>query len=246
MLGTWDRLIDHGTYTPSRFQGSPLAELSIGALSEVGGQWLSAAMSIALAVLAVWSLFDLAQRRLGSRYRRRAARRHPHRDAGVPRGRLDEPRLHLRPGVVPRRLERPGAGPRSAARGAHPRDGDTGPIRVRSARRGGAARRAADGEDDGIEPSAPPCTPSSSPSGTCRPTSSASGSFSIFTADRPTGQGIVGLVGRAVVKPTLLFGLVGMALLAVVIVVALVRGRAAGSGTLGERWLLVMIAISVS
>ena len=75
---------------------------------------------------------------------------------------------------------------------------------------------------------------------------SVDGSFNIFTADRPTGQGLVGLIGRAVVKPTLLFGVVGMALLAVVIVVALVRGRAAGSGMSGERWLLVMIAISVA
>ena len=101
-------------------------------------------------------------------------------------------------------------------------------------------------EHDGTEHSAPPCTPSSSPWGTLPAYIGAGRSFNIFTADRPTGQGLVGLIGRAVVKPTLLFGLVGMALLAVVIVVAVVHGRASGSGMAGERWLLVMIAISVA
>ena len=223
MLGTWDRLIHHGTYSPSRFQGSPLAELSIGALSEVG--WPLAVRGDvdrprgAGRVVALRSGAATARQPV----RRSTARRDPRVDAGLPRGRLDEPRLHLRLGVVPRRMERPGAGPRSAARGRsssrwrHWVDSPTSRSVWWCCSPG--RRR----EHDGSEHAAPRCTPSSSPWGTLPAYLGAGRSFNIFTADRPTGQGLVGLIGRAVVKPTLLFGLVGMALLAVVIVVALVR-----------------------
>ncbi len=244
MLGTWDRLIDHGTYTPSRFQGSPLAEFSIGALSEVGGQWLSAAMSIALAVLAVWSLFDLAQRRLGSRT-----------DAALLAVILTATPVFIVAASTSHDyiygLALFLAGWNAQERGHDQRlvalilaMATLGrfayvPLGVVVLLAGPPAR----GRRDRTLSTAVYALVIAV--GYLPAYLSASGSFSIFTADRPTGQGIVGLVARAVVKPTLLFGLVGMALLAVVIVVALVRGRATGSGTLGERWLLVLIAISV-
>jgi hypothetical protein len=53
MLGTWDGLVDSGRYVPSRFQGSPVGELGIGLLSWVGGFRLSNAASFALAVLSL-------------------------------------------------------------------------------------------------------------------------------------------------------------------------------------------------
>jgi MFS family permease len=68
MLGTWDRLIEQHSYVPSRFQGSPVAELAIGITSEVGGHWLSAVLSMALGALTIISLFELARRRVGNRF----------------------------------------------------------------------------------------------------------------------------------------------------------------------------------
>ena len=245
MLGTWDRLIHHGTYSPSRFQGSPLAELSIGALSEVGGHWLSAAMSIALAALAVLSLFDLAKRRLGSRS-----------DAALLAAILALTPVFLVAASTSHDYIY-GLALFLAGWNAQERGHDQRLVAVILA-------MATLGRFSYLPLGAvvllagPPLRGRRE-----RATStavyalviavgylpaflSADRSFNIFTADRPTGQGLVGLIGRAVVKPTLLFGVLGMALLAVVIVAALVRGRAAGSGMSGERWLLVMIAISVA
>jgi hypothetical protein len=244
MLGTWDRLFDHGIYTPSRFQGSPLAELSIGALSEVGGHWLSAAMSIALAVLAVWSLFDLAQRRLGSRS-----------DAALLAIILTATPVFLVAASTSHDYIY-GLALFLAGWNAQERGHDQRLVALILA-------MATMGRFSYVPLGAVVLLAGPPPRGPRDRTLStavyavviavgylpaylsASGSFSIFTADRPTGQGLVGLVGRAVVKPTLLFGVVGMALLAAVIVVALARGRATRNGAMGERWLLVMIAITV-
>ena len=244
MLGTWDRLLHHGTYIPSRFQGSPLAELSIGALSEAGGHWLSAAMSIALAVLAVWSLFDLTQRRLGDRA-----------DAALLAAILAFTPLFLVAASTSHDyiygLALFLAGWNAQERGIDQR---VVALVLAAATLGrfsyvplGLVVLLAGPPSRGRRDR----TPSAAIYALVialgyLPAVLSAGSLRIFTADRPTGQGIVGLVGRAVVKPTLLFGVVGTALLAVVIVVALLRGRAAGSGTLGERWLVVMIAISVA
>lgn len=243
MLGSWDRLIHHGTYLPSRFQGSPLAEVSIGALSEVGGHWLSAVMSIALGVLAVWSLFDLARRRLGNRS-----------DAGLLAAILALTPVFLVAASTSHDYIY-GLALFLAGWNAQERDRDQRLVAVILAMAtlgrfsyvplglvvllAGPPPR---GRRDRTVSSAVYALVIAV--GYLPAYLSANGSFSIFTADRPTGQGIVGIIGRAVVKPTLIFGVVGMALLAVAIVVALVRGRSTGSGMLGERWLVVMIAIS--
>lgn len=244
MLGSWDQLIHHGTYTPSRFQGSPLAELSIGALSEVGGHRLSAAMSIALAVLAVWSLFDLVQRRLGNRT-----------DAALLAAILAATPVFLVAASTSHDYIY-GLALFLAGWNVQERDRDQRfaalvlalatlgrfsyvPLGLVVLLAGPPSR----GRRERTVSSAVYAVVIAV--GYLPAYVSAGWSFNIFTADRPTGQGILGLLGRAAVKPTLLFGVVGMALLAVLIVVALVRGRRSGSGTLGERWLVVMIAISV-
>lgn len=245
MLGTWDRLIHHGSYSPSRFQGSPLAELSIGALSEVGGQWLSAAMSIALAALAVWSLFDLAQRRLGNRS-----------DAVLLAAILASTPVFLVAATTSHDYIY-GLALFLAGWNAQERGIDQRFVALILAM-ATLGRFSYVPLGVVVLLAGPPPRPQRERTlstalyaiviavGYAPAYLGAGRSFNIFTADRPTGQGLVGLIGRAVVKPTLLFGLVGMVLLAVVIVVAVVRGRAGRSGTAGERWLLVMIAISVA
>ncbi len=219
MLGTWDRLIHHGTYSPSRFQGSPLAELSIGALSEVGGHWLSAAMSIALAALAVLSLFDLAKRRLGSRS-----------DAALLAAILALTPVFLVAASTSHDYIY-GLALFLAGWNVQERGHDQRLVAVILA-------MATLGRFSYVPLGAVVLLAGPPPRGRReRATStavyalviavgylpaflSADRSFNIFTADRPTGQGLVGLIGRAVVKPTLLFGVLGMALLAVVIVAA--------------------------
>lgn len=68
MLGTWDGLLKYGKYLPSRYQGSPLAELSIGALSWVGGHWLSGLFSVALGVVSLLLLYRLVVSRSSSAF----------------------------------------------------------------------------------------------------------------------------------------------------------------------------------
>lgn len=63
MLGTWDGLRQFGNYVPSRFQGSPLAEVSIGALSSIGGHWLSGVVSLVLGLVSLTFLFQLTRSR---------------------------------------------------------------------------------------------------------------------------------------------------------------------------------------
>lgn len=66
MLRTWDVLRTQGTYVPSRYQGSPIAELTIGAASQIGDHWMSGLVSVVLGVISLWCVHDLARRRIAS------------------------------------------------------------------------------------------------------------------------------------------------------------------------------------
>lgn len=63
MLGTWDGWRTYGNYVPSRFQGSPLAEMVIGGLSWVGGHWLSGLFSLVLGLVSMVLLYQLVRSR---------------------------------------------------------------------------------------------------------------------------------------------------------------------------------------
>jgi hypothetical protein len=66
MLGTWDHLVRTGAYLPSRPPGFPLAEASIGSLSDVGGHWLAGAASLLLGVASRVLLYTLIRPRVRS------------------------------------------------------------------------------------------------------------------------------------------------------------------------------------
>jgi hypothetical protein len=63
MLGTWDALVDQHRYVPSRAPGYVVAEVAIGALGDVGGHWLSNAASLLLGAAALVCLHGLVRRR---------------------------------------------------------------------------------------------------------------------------------------------------------------------------------------
>jgi hypothetical protein len=64
-------------------------------------------------------------------------------------------------------------------------------------------------------------------------------------ANRPDGQGLLGLFGRVLVKPTLVLGMVGTLAVAALVVLAVRSSRAAARPGWGERWLLVPLALQL-
>jgi hypothetical protein len=65
MLGTWDVLVDQQRYVPSRAPGYVVAEMTIGALADLGGHWLSNAASVVLGAATLTLLYGLLRRRTG-------------------------------------------------------------------------------------------------------------------------------------------------------------------------------------
>jgi hypothetical protein len=63
MLGTWDVVVDQQRYVPSRAPGYVLAEMTIGALADVGGHWLSNAVSLVLGAGTLVLSYGLVRRR---------------------------------------------------------------------------------------------------------------------------------------------------------------------------------------
>ncbi len=68
-------------------------------------------------------------------------------------------------------------------------------------------------------------------------------SLGFLGADRPTGQGLVGLIGRGVVKGTFLWGLIGTVFVAVLVVAHCYRIRSSDAEVRPERWLLAPLAV---
>ena len=66
--------------------------------------------------------------------------------------------------------------------------------------------------------------------------------LSFLGADRPTGQGVVGWFGRGVVKGTFLWGLLGSALVAALVIAHFCRTRRSDIEVRLERWLLAPLA----
>lgn len=63
MLGTWDVLVDTGRYVPSRYQGYPVAEILVGASADVGGHWGSGGLALLFGVGCIAALDRLLRPR---------------------------------------------------------------------------------------------------------------------------------------------------------------------------------------
>jgi hypothetical protein len=244
MLGTWDVLVDEHRYVPSRPPGYVLAEVAIGALADVGGHWLSNLASLVLGGATLVLLHRLLARRTEDPW-----------TAGVLVAVLAATPAFViaattsmdyvyglslfvagwwlaesrRPLVVGALL----LGLATAARLAY---GPlalvvvlVGPGRTRPLRQ----RLAAVAVSGTVAALAyvPPWR--------------FAGDLSFITAERPTGQGVVGLLGRAVLKGTDLLGLVGTVVAMVLLVLVVRHGRAGGRPVIGEWWLLVVVGVQL-
>lgn len=246
MLGTWDGVRAFGVYSPSRYQGSPLAEVSIGTLASVGGHWLAGLGSVALGALAVYSLYRLVAERIERQTDRvllasvlvatplflvAATTSHDYVYglafflAGWA---AQERKLSSAFSVALLALA-------TASRPTYlfvclliilfGRPVDR-PLRKR------------------IQCSAAYVVvvvlaflPAYI---------SAHASLSFIKADRPTGQGLRGVVARSLLKPTTVFGLLGSIVFVVMVVVVLRAARRGGETASGERWVLALAAITVA
>jgi hypothetical protein len=242
MLGTWDQLTDYGTYSPSRYQGSPLAEVSIGSLADVGGHRLSGAMSVALAILALLSLNDLIKRRITKSSDRwllvsilamtpmfiiAGSTSHDYMYglalflaawAGQERG--------IAPHYVAMILVLATWGRLSYLPLA------LVVLLVGQTGRGNRQRATC------IALYLPLVVVGYLPA-----YFSAGSSLDFLSADRPTGQGLVGLLARALFKPTMMLGILGSLAFLAVVVLALTAKPSSSTGALGEKWLLVLLGI---
>jgi len=245
MLGTWDVLVDQQRYVPSRPPGYLLPELVIGATADVGGPWLSNLVSVVLAAGTLVLVHGLLRRRTGE----------------ATTALLLLAVLGCTPAFVIAAttsmdyvyglflfvagwsvLERRGPawaggvllGLAAASRLAYAPLGLVvvllGPGRTRPRRdRGVAVVLLAVVTALGSVPSL-----------------RVAGDLSFLTAERPTGQGLAGVLGRAVVKGGDLLGLVG-SVAAVVVVVLVVRdARARRRSSVGEWWLLVLAGVQLA
>jgi hypothetical protein len=246
MLATWDVLRDEGTYLPSRYQGYPLAELSIGASSEIGGHWLAGAVSVALGVASLLLTYDLARRRLQTRL-----------DAIILTSVLAATPVFVIAATTSADyiygltaflaawslLERRDSpvlvgfllGLATAARISYAPLGLALVLLHPEMRaRGHQARATAALAITTVVAYLPTLLGAEEIS-------------AVFTADRPTGQGIAGLLGRSALKSVDVLGVAG-SVVAALIVVAIWQRRAHAtdtSTTNHERWLLAMLAIVV-
>jgi hypothetical protein len=67
MLATWDVLVDTGRYVPSRYQGYPVAEILVGAGAAVGGHWATGLLALGFGAGCVAALDQLLRPRASSR-----------------------------------------------------------------------------------------------------------------------------------------------------------------------------------
>jgi hypothetical protein len=243
MLGTWDVLVDEHRYVPSRPPGYLLPEVVIGATAEGGGHWLSNLVSVVLGAGTLGLLYRLIERRTGD----------------VTTAGLLVAVLGVTPAFVIAATtsmdyvyglflfvaawalleSRPSMwlgglllGLAAVSRVVYAPLGLVllllGPGRARPVRERIAATAVT------VAVAAVGYVPAWR----------FEGDLSFLTAERPTGQGVAGLLGRAVFKGTDLLGIVG-SVVAVVVLVLVARGtddRAAR----GESWLLVLVAVQVA
>ena len=78
-----------------------------------------------------------------------------------------------------------------------------------------------------------------------RAVAAASGDLSFLTAERPTGQGVAGVLGRAVFKGGDLLGLVGTVVAVLVAVLVVRDARTRRRPWSGEWWLLVLAGVQL-
>lgn len=246
ILGTWDVIVEQGRYVPSRFQGYPLPELLIGASSDLGGHWLAGGLSAVFGLAAAVLVHQLAAQRGATRQ-----------DAL-----LVTAILVVTPSFVlasttsidyvygltfflggwlatERRASPTVAGLLLALAAAsritylpigllllalHP----AWRTRDRAARRDGILVM--------IAVTALAYVPSAVFHGMNLP-----GAW----ADRPTGQGLFGLVGRAVFKGADLLGVVGTGLVVAVVVAAVISRRGRGQPAF-ERWMSLSLVVQVA
>jgi hypothetical protein len=241
MLGTWDVLVDEHRYVPSRPPGYLLAEVLYGAAAAVGGHWLSNAVSLVLGAVALAVLHRLVRARV-----ERAAT-----------AALLVAVLAVTPAFVVAATtsidyvvglgaflagwallerDRPTAlgglvlGLAAAARLAYAPlvlvvvllgPGRSRPLRDRVLAVGVAAAVAILA---------------------AVPSYRFTGDLSFLTAARPTGQGIAGVAGRALLKGADVLGVVGSAI-GIVVVVLVARGGSRGGRD--DRWLLAVVAVQL-
>jgi hypothetical protein len=245
MLGTWDALVERHRYVPSRPPGYAVPEVVIGASSEIAGSWTSNLVSVLLGAATLVLLHGLLRRRTTATGALLLV--------GV---------LALTPAFVVAtttsidyvyalcffvagwaalEADRPSwvggllLGLAAASRLTYAPLAlvviALGPGRARPVRqRVTALALAAAVTVVGYVPAW-----------------RAAGDLSFVTAERPTGQGVGGLLARAVLKGTDLLGAVGT-VVGIVVVVLVVRGgraRAPREGRVGEWWLLVVVAVQV-
>ena len=241
MLGTWDVLVDEHRYVPSRPPGYLLAEVLYGAAAAVGGHWLSNAVSLVLGALALAVLHRLVRARTA-----RAAT-----------AALLVAVLAVTPAFVLAATtsidyvvglaaflagwallerDRPAAagglvlGVAAAARLAY------APLVLVVVLLGPGRARPPRDRAMAIGLAAAVTIIAAIPSYRF------TGDLSFLTAARPTGQGVVGVIGRAVLKGVDVLGLVGT-VIGVVVVVLVARGGRRGARD--DRWLLAVVAVQL-
>jgi hypothetical protein len=259
MLGTWDVLVDEQRYVPSRAPGYLLPEVVIGATADVGGHWLSNLVSVLLAAATLWLLYRLIRRRTGE----------------TASAALLVAVLGLTPAFVLAattsmdyvyglagfvagwavlELDRPSAAARRNLAGVHRAAWCgglllglaavsrlsyaplglvvvlLGPGRSRPARQRGVAAAVL------VVVTAIGYVPALR----------FAGDLSFLTAERPTGQGPAGVLGRAVLKGGDLLGVVGTVVALVVAVVVVRSARSQDRPAVGEWWLLVVASVQLA
>lgn len=242
MLGTWDILKAEGKYVPSRYQGYPLAEVGVGLGSAVGGHWIAGLISIALGATCLACIYLLAARRLPSRS-----------DAALMTAVLGATpifviaattssdyvyglALFLGGWLLFERRSSPlligvVLGLATAGRITYAPLGlilllvHPGPAQFRQ--RFIASLSLAITTAVAYLPAI----------------LSAEDKWALLDADRPTGQGVQGLLARSLLKSTWVLGLVGTCIGIATVIVIVRQSRNRGASALGERWLLALLGI---
>jgi hypothetical protein len=245
MLGTWDVLVDQHRYVPSRPPGYLVPELVIGATSEVAGHWSSNLVSLVLGVTTLWLVHRLVRRRTPTGapavllvvvlaltpafvVASTTSMDYAYGLAGFLAGwvLLEDRRPAWAGGVL--------LGVAAVCRLAYAPLGLVvvllGPGRGRPVRdRVVAVAVLALVTALGYVPAL-----------------RATGDLSFVTAERPTGQGAVGVAGRAILKGGDLLGLVGSLAGVVVVILAVRAARARRQPAIGEWWLLVVVGVQLA
>jgi hypothetical protein len=242
MLGTWDLLLNEGRYVPSRYQGYPLAELGIGIASEIGGHWLSGFVSVALGFTSLALTYGLLRRRTDQRTDAlllvTILAMTP---AFVLAATTSIDYLYgLAPFLAGWYLLERGCSPvvlglvlglSAAGRLTYLPLGIL--ILLLNPNCGFTLHRRGVGCLVAIAVTMVTYFPAFV---------SADWSLAFLDADRPTGQGVVGLLGRSTVKGTFIWGLLGTVLVAALVIVHVRRARRTGTEARNERWLLAPFA----